>query len=138
VRVLDPRQRPLRLLEILKTKAFLVPVPCAQVKREKIDASGPGGTKNVSTVLTQAKMAIDHPIFDPDTNRKVLLDHIFIISAGEITRAARTWLIENLDAAQRRYIIFMDRDEFLSLSARILLDLRIEDSSGIDSDDAPF
>ena len=83
-------------------------------------------------------MAIDHPIFDPDTNRKVLLDHIFIISAGEITRAARTWLIENLDAAQRRYIIFMDRDEFLSLSARILLDLRIEDSSGIDSDDAPF
>jgi hypothetical protein len=111
---------------------------CAQAKREKIDASGASGTKNVSTVLTQAKMAIDHPIFDPDTNRKVLLDHIFIISASEITRAAKTWLIENLDAAQRRYIIFMDRDEFLSLSARILLDLQIEDSIGIDSDDAPF
>jgi hypothetical protein len=111
---------------------------CAQAKREKIDASGAGGTKNVSTVLTQAKMAIDHPIFDPDTNRKVLLDHIFIISASEITRAARTWLIENLDAGQRRYIIFMDRDEFLSLSARILLDLQIEDSSGVDSDEFPF
>ena len=80
----------------------------------------------------------DHPIFDPDTNRKMLLDHIFIISASEITRAAKTWLIENLDAGQRRCIFFMDRDEFLSLSARILLDLQIEDSSKIDSDDAPF
>jgi hypothetical protein len=89
-------------------------------------------------LLTQAKMAIDHPIFDPDTNRKVLLDHIFIISASEITRAARTRLIENLDAAQRRCIISMDRDEFLSLSARILLDLQIEDSSKIDSDAAHF
>jgi len=44
-------------------------------------------------------MAIDHPIFDPEANRKVLLDHIFLISAGEITRAARTWLVEQLTKA---------------------------------------
>ena len=65
---------------------------CAQVKKDKIDSTGSSGGKNVSTVLTQARMAIDHPIFDPETNRKVLIDHIFIISAGQITRAAREWL----------------------------------------------
>lgn len=54
---------------------------CAQIKRGKIDASGTSGGGNVTSVLTQAKMAIDHAIFDPDANRKVLLDHVFIISA---------------------------------------------------------
>ena len=63
-------------------------------------------SKNVSNVLTQARMALDHPIFDPETNREVLLDHLFLISAGEITKAARAWLIKQLDAGQRRHIIF--------------------------------
>ena len=49
---------------------------------------------------------------------------MFVIAAGEITRAARAWLVEHLDAGQRRHIIFMDRDEFLNQSARILLDLQ--------------
>ncbi len=111
---------------------------CAQIKKEKIDSSGTGGNNNVANVLTQAKMAIDHPIFDPDANRKVLLDHIFIISAGEITRAARTWLVEQLDAGMRRHIIFMDRDEFLDHAARILLDLKIEQPSTFTDDDVPF
>jgi hypothetical protein len=111
---------------------------CAQIKRDKIDASGTGGANNAANVLTQAKMAIDHPIFDPDANRKVLLDHLFLIAAGEITRAARTWIIEHLDAGQRRHIIFMDRDEFLDHSARILLDLQIENSSAVDDSDIPF
>jgi hypothetical protein len=70
-------------------------------------------------------MAIDHAIFDPDTGRKVLIDHVYVISAAEITRAARAWLVEKLDNSQRRQLIFMDRDEFLSLAARILVDLPI-------------
>lgn len=111
---------------------------CAQIKRDKVDASGTGANNNVATVLTQARMAIDHPIFDPEANRKVLLDHLFLISAGEITRAARTWLIEQLDAGQRRHIIFMDRDEFLDQSARILLDLRIDSQQTIADEDIPF
>jgi hypothetical protein len=97
---------------------------CAQIKRDKIDASGTSAG-NAANVLTQVRMAIDHPIFDPEANRKVLLDHIFVIASGEITRAARTWIVEHLDAGQRRHIIFMDRDEFLDQSARILLDLQI-------------
>jgi hypothetical protein len=83
-------------------------------------------------------MAIDHPIFDSDTNRKVLLDHLYLISAGEITRAARTWVVEQLDAGQRRHIIFMDRDEFLDQSARILLDLRLDSPMAITDEDIPF
>jgi len=111
---------------------------CAQIKKEKIDSSGAGGSKNVATVLAQARMAIDHPIFDPEANRKVLLDHVFLISAGEITRAARTWLVEQLDQGQRRHIIFMDRDEFLDQSARILLDLRLDSPLAITDEDIPF
>jgi hypothetical protein len=99
---------------------------CAQIKKDKIDSNNASGAKNVANILTQARMALDHPIFDPEVNRKVLLDHLFLISAGEITKAARTWLVEQLDKEQRRHIIFMDRDEFLDQSARILLDLRID------------
>jgi hypothetical protein len=111
---------------------------CAQIKKDKIDSSGGGGNNNVATILNQARMAIDHPIFDPEANRKVLLDHVFLISAAEITRAARTWLVEQLDAGQRRHIIFMDRDEFLDQSPRILLDLRLEDPPTITDQDIPF
>jgi hypothetical protein len=112
---------------------------CAQVKKDKIDSNNASGAKNVSSVLTQARMAIDHPIFDPESNRKVLLDHLFLISAGEITKAARTWLIEQLDASQRRHIVFMDRDEFLDQSARILLDLPIDEpAASISDEDIPF
>ena len=111
---------------------------CAQIKKEKIDSSGVGGSKNVANVLTQTKMAIEHPIFDPDANRKVLLDHVFIISAGEITRAAKTWLVEQLDASMRRHVIFMDRDELLDHAARILLDLQIDQAPTITDDDIPF
>ena len=97
----------------------------AQIKRGKLDASGGSGDSNTATVLNQVRMAIDHPIFDPDTGRKVLVDHVFVISARDITRAAENWLVEQLDRSQRRQIIFMDRDEFLDHSARILLDLKI-------------
>jgi hypothetical protein len=102
---------------------------CAQVKRVKIDAKGVSGG-NVAEVLNQAKMALDHPIFDPDINKKVLLDHLFLISAAEITRLAREWLIQKLDADSRRHIIFMDRDDFLNHAARIIHDIPLDSDSG--------
>jgi hypothetical protein len=84
-------------------------------------------------------MAIGHAIFDPDTNRNVLLDHIFIISAGEITRAAKTWLAGQLDNEQRRHFIFMDRGELLDHAARILIDLRIDPHlAGTGESQVPF
>ncbi len=114
---------------------------CAQVKRDKVDSSG-ASNNNVATILNQSQMAIDHPIFDPETNKNVLLDHLYLISAGEITRAARAWLVTRLNAGQRRHIIFMDREEFLDHCSRILLDLRLADEKAplesIFSDDIPF
>lgn len=111
---------------------------CSQVKRDKLDSSGAGGSRNVATVLNQALMAMGHPIFDPDINRKVLLDHLFIISAGEITKQAKEWLVGQLDAGQRRHIIFMGRSEFLDHAARILLDLQLEEPQTLSDDDIPF
>jgi hypothetical protein len=111
---------------------------CSQVKREKLDSSGTGGSRNVATVLSQAHMAIGHPIFDPDINRRVLLDHLFIISAGEITKQAKEWLVSQLDAGQRRHIIFMDRSEFLDHAARILIDLQLEKAQTSGDDNVPF
>jgi hypothetical protein len=104
----------------------------AQVKRGKIDAGRDGGSGNVGEVLSQAKMAIEHPIFDPDTGRNVLLDHMYIIASGDITRSAQNWLIGHLDSSQRRHIIFMDRNEFLNHSARILVDVTLGDEADID------
>jgi hypothetical protein len=40
---------------------------------------------------------LGHEIFDPETNRRVLVDHAFIMSGGEITKAARNWLGGKLD-----------------------------------------
>ncbi|MGH9763057.1 MAG: hypothetical protein ACREDR_29730 [Blastocatellia bacterium] len=110
----------------------------AQVKREKLDAKGGAGNKNTATMLSQVLMAVDHPIFDPDTGRQVLVDHVFVISAGEITRSARNWLVGKLDQSQRGQIIFMDRDEFLDHSARILLDLRLETDERGGDPEIPF
>lgn len=112
---------------------------CAQIKRDKLDSSASGGSKNVANVLAQANMAIGHPIFDSDANRTVLVDHVFVISAGEITRAAKEWIGSHLNAEKRRHIIFMDRDEFLDHAARILIDLNLEDVPlELDLDDVPF
>ena len=32
---------------------------------------------------------IGHEFFDPEVSRKVLVDHVFIVAGGEITKAAR-------------------------------------------------
>jgi hypothetical protein len=64
------------------------------------------------------------------------LDHLFLISASEITRQAREWLIQQLDAESRRHIIFMDRDDFLNQAARIIHDIPLD--SGSDPNTIPF
>lgn len=113
----------------------------AQVKKDKIDAAGRDLNSNVSGILAQVRMALDHPIFDTETNRKHLLDHVFIISASIITKQARGLLIEHLDATARRHIIFMDREELLDLGAITSMQLPKDDEhhdSSLDEDDFPF
>src|ERR1700678_3994541 len=80
-----------------------------QAKKGELDSSGvtKGTNANIAEIYNQALMMLAHEIFDPETNRKVLVDHAFIVAGGEITKAARNWLAENLDASKRSQILFM-------------------------------
>lgn len=88
-----------------------------QVKKGKLDAAGvsKGGTANVAEILNQVTMMLGHEIFDPEIGKRVLVDHAFIVAGGEITKAARNWLGNKLDATKRSQILFMDRDDLLNL-----------------------
>ncbi|EGR0260971.1 MULTISPECIES: hypothetical protein [Vibrio] len=88
-----------------------------QVKRGKLDASGASKATNanVSEIYNQVLMMLGHEIFDPETSRRVLVDHAFIVAGGEITKQARNWLGGKLDASKRSQILFMDREDILNL-----------------------
>jgi hypothetical protein len=88
-----------------------------QVKRGKIDSAGISkqGSGNVAEIHNQVTMMLGHEIFDPEVNRRVLVDHAFIVAGGEITKAAKQWLGEKLDQAKRSQILFMGRDDILNL-----------------------
>lgn len=88
-----------------------------QAKKGKIDASGVTKARNanVAELHNQALMMLAHEIFDPETNKRVLVDHAFIVAGGEITKAARNWIGNSLDDAKRSQIMFIDRDDILNL-----------------------
>lgn len=85
-----------------------------QAKKGKIDASGVS-TSNVAEIHNQVTMMLGHEIFDPELNRRVLVDHAFIVAGSEITKAARNWLGNKLDASKRSQIMFIDREDILNL-----------------------
>ncbi len=60
-------------------------------------------------------MMLGHEVFDPETSKKVLVDHAFIVAGGEITKQARNWLGGKLDASKRSQVMFMDREDILNL-----------------------
>ncbi|WP_221930467.1 hypothetical protein [Paracoccus laeviglucosivorans] len=62
-------------------------------------------------------MMLGHEIFDPELNRRVLVDHAFVVAGGEITKQARNWLGARLDASRRSQVMFMGRDDILQLYA---------------------
>lgn len=88
-----------------------------QVKKGKLDASGvsKGSNANIAEIHNQLLMMLGHEIFDPETNRRVLVDHAFIVAGGEITKQARNWLGQKLDVSKRSQILFMDREDILNL-----------------------
>lgn len=88
-----------------------------QVKKGKLDASGNSrrGSTNIAEVVNQIYMMLGHEIFDPELNRKVLVDHVFVICGGEITKQARNWLVGQLDSSQRRQIMFLEREDIMNL-----------------------
>lgn len=88
-----------------------------QAKKGKIDSAGvtKEGSANVAEIHHQITMMLGHEIFDPEIGKRVLVDHVFIVAGGEITKAARNWLGNKLDATKRSQILFMDRDDILNL-----------------------
>src|SRR3546814_10048965 len=57
----------------------------------------------------------DLQLFDPEINKRTLVDHAIIVAGGEITKQARNWLGEQLDQSSRSQILFMGRDDILDL-----------------------
>jgi hypothetical protein len=113
-----------------------------QAKKDKLDAAGESktGNKNIAEIHNQAFMMLGHEVFDPETSKRVLVDHAFIVAGGEITKAARNWLGNKLDATKRSQIMFMDRDDILNLYVVTNLPLpsgAIPETT-ISDDDIPF
>lgn len=87
-----------------------------QAKKGKLDSAGVGkpGSANVAEIHNQVNMMLGHEIFDSELNRRVLVDHAHIIAGGEITKQARNWLGNILDATKRSQIMFIDRHDILN------------------------
>jgi len=114
-----------------------------QAKKGKLDAAGmsKGSNANIAEIHNQLLMMLGHEIFDPETNRTVLVDHAFIVAGGEITKQAKNWLGQKLDASKRSQILFMDRDDILNLyivSSLPLPDGAIPKPVYFQDDEVPF
>ena len=113
-----------------------------QAKKGKLDASGVshGSNANIAEIYNQVLMMLGHEVFDPETSKRVLVDHAFIVAGGEITKLARNWLGEKLDATKRSQIMFMDREDILNLYIVINLPLpeNAEETQFPFDDDIPF
>ena len=88
-----------------------------QAKKGKLDSAGmtKGSNANIAEIYQQVLMMLGHEIFDPETSKKALVDHAFIVAGGAITKQARNWLGGKLDASKRSQIMFMDREDILNL-----------------------
>jgi hypothetical protein len=73
------------------------------------------GPASAAEIHNQVTMMLGHEAFDPELSRRVLVDHAFIVAGGEITKQARNWIGNKLDASKRSQVMFMDRDEILNL-----------------------
>lgn len=113
-----------------------------QAKKDKLDAAGDSkaANRNIAEIHNQALMMLGHEVFDPETSKRVLVDHAFIVAGGEITKGARNWLGNKLDATKRSQIMFMDRDDILNLYVVTNLPLPSDaiPDMGITDDDIPF
>lgn len=113
-----------------------------QAKRGKLDSAGvtKSSNANVAEIHNQVSMMLGHEIFDPEVSRRVLVDHVFIVAGGEITKAARNWIGNKLDATRRSQIMFMDRDDIINLfvTSNVALPVKQVDSASSLDDEIPF
>jgi len=84
-------------------------------------------------------MMLGQEVFDPEIGKRVLVDHAFIVAGGEITKQARNWLGNKLDATRRSQVMFMDREEILNLFMATSLPLPLRAlPKASDDDELPF
>lgn len=95
----------------------------AQVKIGRIHASTGKPSDNVASILNQAKMALTTQVFDADTNSNHLIDHVYLISSGEITEQARLYLSTELARTMQRQLLFVDQEDVLRMWALTRLEL---------------
>ena len=88
-----------------------------QVKRRPLDAAAKTRNDNIAEVHRQVTMMLGHAIFDPDINKRCLIDHAIVVSCGEITKQAKQWIGERLDASLRSQVLFMERSDIVHLFA---------------------
>ena len=110
-----------------------------QAKKDKLDAAGTskGSNANIAEIYNQVVMMLGHEVFDPEIGKRVLVDHAFIVAGGEITKQARNWLGNKLDATKRSQVMFMDREDILNLFVVTNLPVLTQGSLVVD-DKVPF
>jgi hypothetical protein len=89
---------------------------CAlQVKKGDISAASGKPTRDIMGLLNQAEKALEKTTFDYDTGLSHRADHVFIVSAGSISKDARQLLEEHIEADKRRRILFLDGADIVRL-----------------------
>lgn len=113
-----------------------------QAKKGKLDSAGMshGSNVNIAEIYNQVLMMLGHEVFDPESSKRVLIDHALIVAGGEITKQARNWLGGKLDATKRSQIMFMDREDILNLYTvnNLPLPEGAEETQKQFNDDIPF
>jgi len=66
-----------------------------QIKGDKIGFSGKS-SGNISEILNQITMMLDSPIWDPETNRKHLLDHIIHCFSGRYHKTSQKFFYRKI------------------------------------------
>ena len=110
-----------------------------QAKKNKLDATARSNA-NIAEVYNQVSMMLGHEIFDSDINKRTLVDHAIIATGGEITKQAKNWLGERLDASRRCQILFMDRTDIIRLFVVHNIPLPVKDTTNSShfDDNIPF
>ena len=61
-------------------------------------------------------MAFEKTFVDPEINRDVRVDHVFVVASGSINEGARSYLLERISEEKRRNLLFLDRDDIIGLA----------------------
>jgi len=90
----------------------------AQVKAGNIAYGISKPSRNIENLLTEARMAFEKTFVDPEINRDVRVDHVFVVASGSINEGARSYLLERISEEKRRKMLFLDRDDIIGLTRR--------------------